>query len=231
MFFSFVAAAGEPAGIFDHFSRMMTRGGPLMWPILVCSVVALATALNRWHFFFHYRIQVKMGAETFRAMLDAVMAGKPKEALAAAEGVPSPQVSIFRAGLEAPPEGFSDAIQHEAVGQIQLMKKKMLLLDTVVTVAPMFGILGTVTGIISSFDLMGAMGVEDPTGVTAGIAEALLTTAFGLTASILALLPFNYFGAITRRNTRELEEFTRQMEAAMLTKPVAQPVVNPVEKK
>lgn len=218
MFFSLMAAAGDSAGIFDHFGRMMARGGPLMWPILLCSVIALATAINRWAFFFHYRVQVKMGSETFRAMLDAVVGGKPEEALTLSEGVPSPQVEVFRAGLETQPEGFADAVRHAAVGQIQLMKKKMLLLDTVVTVAPMFGILGTVTGIISSFDLMGAMGVEDPTGVTAGIAEALLTTAFGLTASIIALLPFNYFGAITRRNTRELEEFTRQMETAMLAK-------------
>ncbi len=219
MFFSLMATAGESAGVFDRFHQMMTRGGPLMWPILVCSVVALSAALNRCFFFFHYRVLVKMGAATFRAMLADVAAGRVKEALAASEGVPSAQVAVFRAGLEVPRAGFADALRHEAVGQIQLMRKKMMLLDTVVTVAPMFGILGTVTGIISSFDLMGEMGVEDPTGVTAGIAEALLTTAFGLTASITALLPFNYFGAVTRRNTRELEEFTRQMEAAALAAP------------
>ena len=82
------------------------------------------------------------------------------------------------------------------------------VLDTIVTLAPMLGILGTVTGIIASFDLMGSMGVDDPTGVAGGIAEALITTAAGLVVSIGALIPLNA-GRVWHRAQ------TRAMEAAM----------------
>lgn len=215
MFFSVLGAAAESTGIFVQFEKLMARGGPLMWPILICSIVGFAATLNRCFFFINYRILVRMGNAAFEKMLTLVREGKTEEAIKQAEGVPSPQVVIFKAGLQAEDGGFADAVQHEALGQIQLMNRKSILLSTVVTVSPMFGILGTVTGIITSFDLLGSMGVEDPTAVTGGIAEALLTTAAGLTVSICALLPLNYFSALTRRNIRELEEFTHRMELAV----------------
>ncbi len=69
----------------------------------------------------------------------------------------------------------------------------MGFLDTMITVAPLLGILGTVIGIILSFDMLAVAGIENPQAVTGGIAQALITTATGLTIAILAVIPFNYF--------------------------------------
>jgi biopolymer transport protein ExbB len=78
--------------------------------------------------------------------------------------------------------------------------------------APLLGILGTVLGIIASFDLLGASGIEDPKAVTGGIAQALITTAAGLAVAIVSLIPLNYFVARTQRETRRLEQIATQFE-------------------
>lgn len=94
------------------------------------------------------------------------------------------------------------------------MKKGMAILDTIITMAPLLGILGTVTGIIKSFDLLGAMQMEDPRGVATGIAEALLTTAAGLIIALGTLLPFNYFISRIQQESRRLEQLATQFEVA-----------------
>ena len=92
------------------------------------------------------------------------------------------------------------------------MKSAMAILDTIITMAPLLGILGTVTGIIQSFDLLGQLQVEDPRGVADGIAEALITTAAGLVIALGTLLPFNYFISRIQRETRRLEQVATQFE-------------------
>jgi biopolymer transport protein ExbB len=98
------------------------------------------------------------------------------------------------------------------------------VLDTVITVAPMLGILGTVTGIINTFHVLSAAGIENPTGATAGIAEALITTAAGLIVAIGCLFPFNFFVAQLKRRTHELEQLTHQMEIAYNTSNPKKPI-------
>ena len=85
----------------------------------------------------------------------------------------------------------------------------------------MLGILGTVTGIIDSFNLMGASGSEDPAGIASGIAEALITTAAGLVVSILALLPLNAGRAWHRALTRRIEVAMTAVETATRKPPAA----------
>ena len=81
-----------------------------------------------------------------------------------------------------------------------------MILDTVITLSPLLGILGTVSGIITSFDLLGAMGIQDPKAVTGGIAQALITTAAGLTIAIITLIPYNIFVRRTEKLTASLEK-------------------------
>ena len=85
------------------------------------------------------------------------------------------------------------------------MKRYLSVLDTIITAAPLLGILGTVSGIIISFDLLGDAGIEDPKAVTGGIAQALITTATGLSIAIVTLLPYNAL-------TRKVEKVTRHIE-------------------
>jgi len=85
-------------------------------------------------------------------------------------------------------------------------------LDTAITAAPLLGILGTVSGIISSFDALGMQGISDPTAVTKGIAEALITTAFGLVIALGTLFPYNIFQSCYQRAVGELESVCSVLE-------------------
>jgi len=81
-----------------------------------------------------------------------------------------------------------------------------------ITVAPLLGIFGTVLGIISSFQMLGASGIEHPQAVTAGIAQALLTTAAGLGIAILSVFPYNYFNARLATAAHEMEKYATSLE-------------------
>jgi len=87
----------------------------------------------------------------------------------------------------------------------------LTVLDTIITLAPLLGILGTVTGIIRSFHMLSASGAQDPAAVTGGIAEALITTAAGLVISILSLIPFNAAVSIVRRRTRGFDQLVHRV--------------------
>jgi len=89
--------------------------------------------------------------------------------------------------------------------QISYMSRGQGLLDTVITLAPMLGILGTVLGIIDSFNILSLEGVENPTAVVGGIAQALISTAMGLSVALLALLPYNLFRSFIQKLTLHLE--------------------------
>ena len=94
------------------------------------------------------------------------------------------------------------------------MKHGLNVLDTIITMAPLLGILGTVLGIIQSFDLLGQSGIQDPKAVTGGIAQALITTAAGLSVALVTLVPFNILVSRVQRATRLLENVTTQLEIA-----------------
>jgi biopolymer transport protein ExbB len=86
------------------------------------------------------------------------------------------------------------------------MGRGLWVLETIVTGAPLLGLLGTITGMMHSFNLIGGNGLVDPSGVTGGVAQALIATAFGIFIAIFALFGFNFF---SRRHVQVLEEMER----------------------
>ena len=88
-----------------------------------------------------------------------------------------------------------------------ILKRRLVILDTIITLAPLLGLLGTITGMISSFGIMSDAGLGQPHAVTGGVAEALIATATGLLIAILTLIPYNYF---TSRAEKEMPLRTQQ---------------------
>jgi biopolymer transport protein ExbB len=107
---------------------------------------------------------------------------------------------------------LSNALEMAASEEIKRMKKYLVILDTMITLAPLLGILGTVTGIINSFELLGSAGIAHPQAVTAGIAQALITTAAGLSIAILTLIPYNYFLSRTEDAISNMEKYGTSLE-------------------
>jgi biopolymer transport protein ExbB len=99
-----------------------------------------------------------------------------------------------------------------AAEEMKGMKKYLNILDTMITLTPLLGILGTVTGIIKSFEILGSAGIERPQAVTAGIAQALITTATGLAIAIFTLIPYNHFLSKIENAALRMEKYGTNME-------------------
>lgn len=206
-----LAALAAP---FAAAATAFQRGGPVMWPLLACSLVAHALALERALVMVRHARRVRRGRATVERMLEESSAGRFDAALAAGEAADCPVCAVLADGLRHRDYGLADSLQAAANRELDGLRRGLSVLDTIITLGPLFGILGTVTGIIRSFHLLSAAGVEDPAAVTGGIAEALITTAAGLIVSILALVPFNAFVAYVRRVGRRLEEDGHRFEIA-----------------
>ena len=107
---------------------------------------------------------------------------------------------------------MTKAMETAASDEIKRMRRYLGVLDTMITVAPLLGIFGTVIGIIMSFELLGTTGIEHPQAVTAGIAQALITTAAGLGIAILSVFPYNYFNSRVEKAVLNIEKYSTSLE-------------------
>ncbi len=178
------------------------RGGPVMWPLLVLSLVSVMLSIERTVFWLGThrsgrRVWVEKIAERFR-LKDAEGA----RAMARSDRtIYSEIASALLAGRATDSSSIVLVETHR-----HTFERWSTALSTIITAAPLLGILGTVLGIIQSFDLMGRSGpVVDIDGVAAGIAEALITTAFGLIVALVTLFPYMVFRAQAERCIGSIE--------------------------
>lgn len=185
---------------------VMIKGGPLMIPLLILSILALAVSLERiWYL-------AKTRADTEELMEDVRLyfqENRVLEAMQMLKRAKGPVAALLAAGIAYSDRSKEEIKEHlEEVGQDEIfkMERGLGLLSTVVAVAPLIGLLGTVTGIIRSFRVMGAFqGIEsNPAALSVGIAEALITTAAGLFIAIPALAVYNWLTAQIDRRVREM---------------------------
>ena len=180
-----------------------------MWPILITSMVALTVVLERM--FFILREKSRRQPQIVEQMLTAVERGETQEAERLGQ---SSQDFIARTLCYAlSHEDKLNAVARAAGRELQRYNRGLSLLDTAITLAPLLGLLGTVTGMIRSFSILGGTELGAPSAITGGIAEALIATAFGLGVAILALLPFNYLNAKLEEARHEVSDAASQREA------------------
>lgn len=189
---------------FDGFWQFMDRGGPVMWPLLALSVVALTLVVERAIFFARLNHPGRLRRIGQLAKLLRTNHRERAKALADREATVYGEV-VLRLHESEPP---TEAAGHEAIElQRRRLERFMPTLSTIITAAPMLGILGTVLGLIDSFNLLSeaSAGVQGPRDVSGSIAQALLTTAAGLVISVGALFPYNAFRAQIDRTLSRLE--------------------------
>jgi biopolymer transport protein ExbB len=121
-------------------------------------------------------------------------------------------IRILVTGIVHREFSMSKAMESAATEQLRGMGRFMGVLDTMITVAPLLGIFGTVIGIIDSFEILGTAGIADPRAVTGGIAQALITTAAGLAIAIISVFPFNYFNSRIERASHRIEQYATSLE-------------------
>lgn len=186
------------------------RGGPVMWPLLACSLIALTVVIERGVFWFiESRRRDTARVDQFLADFRK---GNYEAAEAAARGSGDFVLKVLLSGIVHRDFSLSEAMAMASAEEMKRMRRLLPVLDTMITVAPLLGIFGTVTGIIGAFDLLGQAAIGDPRGVTGGIAEALITTAAGLGIAIGSLLPFNYFTSRVEDAAHEIEIAATSLE-------------------
>lgn len=187
--------------IFQTIGDLMSRGGPVMWPLAALSLVTLALVIERAMFWgsMHRPGRARWVIEA----ADRLRAGDEAGARAVASRDSGPYGELVRAILTLP---ASPTLAVELTERSrQRVERFGTSLSTTITAAPLLGILGTVVGIIQSFDLLGqTRHIAEIESVASGIAQALITTAFGLVIALVALFPHmvyraqadRFFGAV-----------------------------------
>jgi len=163
-----------------------------MYPLLLCSIVAVAAVLERAMFWWKERRT--RSEEAVHRLLHFTERGLFEEAIASGRGAHDPVIRIFLNGLSHHHFSLEGALEVAANAELRRMKRSLGVLDTIVTIAPLLGIFGTVTGILGAFGALEGQ-IPDPRTVSAGIAEAIITTVAGLAIAIPTVIAYNYFCA------------------------------------
>ncbi len=184
--------------------KYFERGGWVMWPILITAIVAVAVVGER--VFWWWRESLRRDPRTLEKVFAALENGDFREAARLSKDSTDPIIRTIWHGMNHFHSSLQGALQVAAGVELQKAGRFLTVMDTLVTLAPLLGLLGTVSGIFRTFLSIGSteLAVERVTG---GIGEALIATMCGLGIAILALIPFNYF-------TRKVAQLQFELESA-----------------
>jgi biopolymer transport protein ExbB len=211
---SIAPAPEKPAGVLgsNWLIDQFRKGGPIMWPILIISIVALTVVLERciWWGGRWFRRDPKRIEKVFTAIEN----GDTTEASRLSRSSRDPVLRMLWNGLNHQHSSLEAALQVAAGIEIKRAGRFLVVMDTLVTLAPLLGLLGTITGLIRSFSFLGneELAVQ---AVTGGIAEALIATACGLGIAIFALIPFNFFTSRVSNLEFELQTAATNLEVML----------------
>lgn len=188
---------------------LFIKGGPIMWPILIVVLVAVAVVGER--IVWWTSLSKNRDPKRLEEVLTAIEVGDFTTAATRAKDSEDPVIRMVWHGINHVHSSMQGALQVAAGVELQRAGRFLTAMDTLITLAPLLGLLGTVTGIMGSFNSIGGseLAVEKVTG---GIGEALIATGAGLGIAIFVLIPYNYFSARVARLQFELETAATNVE-------------------
>jgi len=178
-----------------------------MWPLLLSAVFALTVIFER---LYSFKKRFLTPPTLVREVLEYVKSGNLAQADKLCEKNQTPVSSVLGSGIEHfsnPVEEMELAMKNQAEEWMPLLEKRIEIIDTVITAAPLMGLLGTITGMMASFRVLSESGVNEPNAITGGVAEALIATATGLVIALICLVAYNYI-------SRRIKEFIYEIEGA-----------------
>ena len=176
-----------------------------MWPLLICAILSVTVMLER---FFAINRAAASTEELTEKVRELLARGQTTEALQLCENAPGPVPALLANGIrnrELDSDSIERAMEELALRETPLLYKRLGVLDTIITIAPLLGLLGTITGMMSTFSVISTAGQNNPTAITGGIGEALIATACGLAIAIITLVGYNYL-------TEKVKEIIADME-------------------
>jgi len=196
--------------------ELFIAGGEFMWPILILLIVGLAFSLERlWTL-----TRASVNTRKFLARLhNALQEGGIDGAIAECEKTPGPVASILHAGLSRAGKGLEHvekAISNAGSIEMAFLERGMIVLQTVIVLAPMLGFTGTVSGMVGAFDAIKKANDISPAIVAGGISQALLTTLFGLIVAMIIQVFYNYFSSRIDKLIIDMEESSVELMDALI---------------
>lgn len=171
----------------------LAKGGPVMIPLMFCSVISLAVAFER---LITLKKATADTSELARRTEDMLYNGEAEQAAVMCEASATPVGTVLSAGIRSRRMGSDRAqraMEEQSQREIASLQVRLGALDTIVTIAPLLGLLGTVVGMIRSFHVISSeSGIGTPMAITGGVAEALIATATGLAIAIFSVVVYNY---------------------------------------
>ena len=194
--------------------KYISAGGPVMYPIILCSVVGLAVSIQK----IVQLVLMPTGSDQLMRSVKVNMSqGRPVEAMQAAKAAKGPVAGLARAAVSnygRPYNEIKDAIEMAGREEVHAMERKMNVLDGIVTLAPLLGLLGTVTGLIKNFQVLSAFaGLTTPAQLSGGIAEAMITTAAGLIVAAPLMLVYSWLSVVIDDKVAEMDRRAAELLA------------------
>lgn len=186
--------------------ELFNKGGPFMWPLLVCLVIGMAFVFERFWSLTRASINAK---KFFIKVQQSLEESGVVGAIEVCANTRGPVASIFHAALlkaEHGLERMEKAIEDGGSIEMAFLEKGMIWLSTIISIAPLLGFLGTVSGMIRAFSAIARRGDVEPSIVAGGISEALITTAAGLAVAILIQAFYNFFASRIDKIVIDMEE-------------------------
>jgi biopolymer transport protein ExbB len=191
--------------------QFLLHGGPMMWPLFACALISLGVIIERANVIWRASANSEALLEDLKQLL---YNGRVDAAVALCEGTPGPVAALLAMGLRSrdlDADGIERAMEELALQETPVLYKRLGILDTIITIAPLLGLLGTVTGMIKAFNVVGSVGLNQPMGITGGVAEALIATATGLAVAIVTLIGYNYLSEKVKEIVSEMETRATQL--------------------
>src|SRR4028119_1906914 len=194
-----------PSTFLHNGLLLLEKGGWVMIPLLVLSVASVTLILERF-------LSIREAAAATDPLLDEVrpllLRRQYEEAATVAASYPGPTARVIYEGIvrhNLPLDDMERAMEEVALRETPSLQYNLGALDTIITMAPLLGLLGTITGMIQSFNVVSTAGSGAPAAITGGVAEALIATASGLAVAIFTLPAYNGF-------TEKVKEIIAEME-------------------
>ncbi len=192
------------------------KGGFMIYPLLAAAFIGLTVIFER---FFMLYIRYATRLDLVNTTLNHVRSGKLDQAKQSCEVHKTPISAVLAIGIahfESPYEEMEIAMKNEAESWIPRLEKRIEVLDTVVTAAPLMGLLGTITGMMSSFRVLSEKGMNEPNAITGGVAEALIATATGISIALICLVAYNVLATRVRFFIYDVESAASKLTEARM---------------
>jgi len=181
------------------------RGGLVMIPLLAVSVVALVIAIERWLYLRHARVDTPRLMGKIRSALDSGSVDQARGICDATRGPVAHVLSATLGHFDMPKDDLREVAREVALAEQPVLDGHLPVLATMVTIAPLLGLLGTISGLIKVFHVIAGGQIGNATALSAGIAEALITTFTGLSIAIPFMVVYNALSGRVESLIHEIE--------------------------